>query len=644
MGGIDCRPRPGRIDCPLVMKPRPKPAARPRRAPSAIVPNAIVALGILVAAIILIMQARRMWFTQDDAFISYRYARNALDGHGLVFNLGERVEGYTNFLWVIWLILWGRLGIEFDVAAKTLGLASALGMIALAALMARRLWLTMVGKGAEWAAVAAALLVGVNGSLAYWSISGLETAFFGFLVTWSVWLWLHQSRVTPLALALATMTRPEGGLVWLVMCGCEYITSRDVKAMLTLFVTTALLLAPFGLFKLLYYGSLFPNPFYAKTGVGWEYVQSGLEYAWLFLQHYALWGLALVAVVPAVFLIPGRLHLIPRLWLIFAGYIVAIGGEVLRPHRFFVPILPLLAVSVLGGLAWLVKRQRSTMLAVAGAGGVVFALAISSLLQPREILNSTRDLERGLVWKMGTVASNLRANDSTNFSIAASTIGKISYDLPGHRVIDMLGLTDSTVARHPEQVPGNVTTWRERNYNATYVLSQNPDYILFSTGHKPSAPAERALVLHSKFRNGYYTVIIPTPQRMLAIHHRKAAYAGGDTVWPSIDLATQVNAVFNAMVAHDDKLTVDRLYTLRREGPQDYSLPYRMLAESEWEKSDTTHALALADSALAIDSFSVEAWGIRAHALAGSDSSGARQAQQQILKLDPWMVRPGGVP
>lgn len=38
------------------------------------------------------------WFLTDDAFISFRYARNLLEGHGLVFNPGEYVEGYSNFL------------------------------------------------------------------------------------------------------------------------------------------------------------------------------------------------------------------------------------------------------------------------------------------------------------------------------------------------------------------------------------------------------------------------------------------------------------------------------------------------------------------------------------------------------------------
>jgi hypothetical protein len=37
----------------------------------------------------------------DDAFTSYRYAENLVQGHGLVFNPGERVEGYSNFLYVL---------------------------------------------------------------------------------------------------------------------------------------------------------------------------------------------------------------------------------------------------------------------------------------------------------------------------------------------------------------------------------------------------------------------------------------------------------------------------------------------------------------------------------------------------------------
>src|SRR5207249_3174984 len=55
-----------------------------------------------VASLLLIAFASRFSdFVTDDAFITFRYAHNLLNGHGMVFNPGERVEGYTNFLWVL---------------------------------------------------------------------------------------------------------------------------------------------------------------------------------------------------------------------------------------------------------------------------------------------------------------------------------------------------------------------------------------------------------------------------------------------------------------------------------------------------------------------------------------------------------------
>ena len=64
------------------------------------------------------------WFITDDAFISFRYARNLLEGHGLVFNVGDRVEGYSNFLWVLELaFLWGLFGWRPEIASLGLSIA-----------------------------------------------------------------------------------------------------------------------------------------------------------------------------------------------------------------------------------------------------------------------------------------------------------------------------------------------------------------------------------------------------------------------------------------------------------------------------------------------------------------------------------------
>ena len=62
---------------------------------------------ILVAAACTALAAGLLAFFHyipDDAYIGFRYARNVARGDGFVFNAGERVEGYTNFLWLTLLV------------------------------------------------------------------------------------------------------------------------------------------------------------------------------------------------------------------------------------------------------------------------------------------------------------------------------------------------------------------------------------------------------------------------------------------------------------------------------------------------------------------------------------------------------------
>ena len=77
------------------------------------------------------LAAYRQWWTTDDAFISFRYARNLSEGLGLVFNAGERVEGYTNFLWTLWTAAGLSLGFEAETWANVWGILFYLGSILL---------------------------------------------------------------------------------------------------------------------------------------------------------------------------------------------------------------------------------------------------------------------------------------------------------------------------------------------------------------------------------------------------------------------------------------------------------------------------------------------------------------------------------
>ncbi|UCB51561.1 MAG: hypothetical protein JSV10_06080, partial [Candidatus Zixiibacteriota bacterium] len=79
---------------------------------------------LLIIVGVFVVHCLSLDFTQDDAFVSYRYVENFIQGNGLVFNSGERVEGYTNFLWIIVLSVFAQLGLNIIVVSKILGVAS----------------------------------------------------------------------------------------------------------------------------------------------------------------------------------------------------------------------------------------------------------------------------------------------------------------------------------------------------------------------------------------------------------------------------------------------------------------------------------------------------------------------------------------
>src|SRR5206468_8826335 len=68
-------------------------------------------------------QAIALRWLSDDAFITFRYVKNFVGGHGIVYNIGEHIEGYTHFLWL--LILSGAAAIGFDPVSASIWLGIA---------------------------------------------------------------------------------------------------------------------------------------------------------------------------------------------------------------------------------------------------------------------------------------------------------------------------------------------------------------------------------------------------------------------------------------------------------------------------------------------------------------------------------------
>jgi hypothetical protein len=87
-----------------------------------------VSLGA-AAVLFALWRALALAWLSDDAFISFRYAAHLLRGDGLVYNVGERVEGYTNLLWTLLLAGAMALGFSPETSSQTLGITCWLGLV-----------------------------------------------------------------------------------------------------------------------------------------------------------------------------------------------------------------------------------------------------------------------------------------------------------------------------------------------------------------------------------------------------------------------------------------------------------------------------------------------------------------------------------
>ena len=306
----------------------------------------------------LVWLAGGSWHLNEDAFISFRYARNLLEGHGLVFNPGERVEGYTNFLWTLELAgIWGLFGIRPEHAAPWLSVFYTIATIAALLWWAARLPGLRRRGLAGWMALG---LVCSSGTFAVWtSAGGLETRQFTFFVVAAVvGLSLHRNRrrgllAASLSLALAELTRPEG----LLIAGCcigWFMAQRAVDAgrLRWEWRELACLIGPFAivviahfLFRYGYYGEWLPNTYYAKFVRPWwdagvrYYAAAGLEtglYLLLPLATAGLWARWRVAR-------DGSYGLTLLVIALHAVHIMRVGGDSFewRPLDFYWPLLAL---------------------------------------------------------------------------------------------------------------------------------------------------------------------------------------------------------------------------------------------------------------------------------------------------------------
>ncbi len=405
--------------------------------------------------------------TQDDAYISFRYADNLVAGNGLVYNVGERVEGYTNFLWTLLIAAAVKAGIAAPAAGRWFGVAASLGAIALTALLGRR-------YAGEYMGLVAAAMLAANGDFLLEAAQGLETSLFVLLVTAAAWRASEEyvdAAKKPWSAALIILTflmRPDGTLVFVAALPFYVATARANPRRFTLWLSVIVIAAvAYEGWRLAYYGAFLPNTFYAKVGVQKAEFIYGLKYTAGFLLKFT----PVLLILPLAVKPRKVFYLWGVLFAIILVYVIAVGGDMKPSVRFFQPIIPLALIAFAAAVRDIVAstsaiRRRALPLLAA-------ALVATSLLQFIPGFVYARQYRRP--HELHVAAGRWFAENAPPGATLATTAAGIVPYYSGLYTIDMLGLTDAYVARHGKRtaaLPGHELSATD------YVLGRRPYYIL----------------------------------------------------------------------------------------------------------------------------------------------------------------------
>lgn len=390
----------------------------------------------------------------DDAFISYRYAANWVAGKGLVYTEGVQVEGYTNLLWTLMAGAAIAVGADPAVVTRAIGVACYVGLVvAVAVVAARRVQRPELGALLVIAMAGGAL---VRPGLAAMAGSGLETLFFGVLLA-SAGVWVRRGQLWPSALlaSLAYLTRPEGALALLViplLMGLREARAAGPRQGLALAARWTLLpavvVAAHLLFRLLYYGALLPNTYYAKAAdvARWA---AGFSYLGIFVsavpESVVLVVLALLGAIAGA---SSSQRWFARYCLcVFALYCVHVakaGGDFME-YRFMWSVYPLLLLPAAAFVGDLSNTRPKR--AMAAAAVLLVASSLGWQRQDRWIVQPLEHMG-GLIQDGTEIGRTLGRVLPEDTVISTTLAGTIAY-YSGLPVVDEWGLSEPYVREMP---------------------------------------------------------------------------------------------------------------------------------------------------------------------------------------------------
>jgi arabinofuranosyltransferase len=438
------------------------------------------------------------WFQNvDDAYISFRYGKNLMRGYGLVYNHGEYVEGYTNFLWTIVTAPFTRIkSIDISIFALSIGLIFSILNIFLLTRITKQFSGLFPSKPAL-AVLLPVIFFVLDDSVAFWAIGGMEFPMYTLFILAAAYYYFkindefRNHILMSLFLMLCTLTRPEGNMIFVITIFHFLVYRKQINDWKKKFIGVASIYAVFVViyygYKYLYYGQVIPNTFYAKGVTDFSMnLLLGFKYLALCI------GTRLYLFIFIMFLPFKKVYkdfkqsYLLLFSIVYIVYLLVVGGDWMIANRFFVPVIPFLYILSTIGIIYAIDKMTSIGLKyealrnkIASIGSVILCLMIFavtlSLLEYKELIIKDENYKYEHQWSM--FGKWLKMNVDPNTVIAVGPAGKIPYYSELY-TIDMWGLNNSFISKSSSKR----LQAGHKKFNFEYVLSLNPEFIIGYAG------------------------------------------------------------------------------------------------------------------------------------------------------------------
>ncbi len=455
--------------------------------------------------------------TIDDAFITFRYARNLLAGAGFVFNPGEQVLGTTTPLYTF---LMAGLGAFAGGVQANFPLIALLVNAAADALTCLLLWRLGRLLGSEWAGLAAGLAWAVAPFSVTFAIGGLETSLYVLLITACAYCYLQKRWLaTGLCAAGAFLTRVDAviflgplALFWLYRAW-----RKQDELPLRAILGASLPVIAWFTFSLLYFGSPFPHSVQAKLVA--YHLEPNASLIRL-LQHYATPFMQVDWIAPAISIAVGlvlfpflaligvrsALRVEPRSlpWLVYP-WIYFLAFAIPNPLIFrwyLTPPLPALFLLIFLGLAQLIHQIKWTVWLRRTAQVALIALPLVTLMSdwriqadhgPARPAPDMAYIQLELLYAQA--ADDVQPYLKPGAVLAAGDVGVLGYETQA-RILDLVGLNSPQVSLYYPLDPAMYLI----NYAVApgSVVDAQPDALVILEAY-----GRKGLLLDPRFRSAY---------------------------------------------------------------------------------------------------------------------------------------------